>query len=208
MVKGIIFDMDGVLVDTEAFYRQRREEFLRRMDFTVQETEDFTGSNEQAIWEALVPADKEFRSQMLMGYRAYRRLHPAPYRKLMNPQVPELFAQLKDKGLKTGIASSSDREAVVRMTEAAGVTRLVDYIISGQDCTAHKPSPEIYLRALEALGLTSDTAVAVEDSAAGIAAAKGAGLRVYALRPRHGEAIDQSAADAVLDSLADVWKFL
>ena len=102
----------------------------------------------------------------------------------------------------------SDREAVVRMTEAAGVTRLVDYIISGQDCTAHKPSPEIYLRALEALGLTSDTAVAVEDSAAGIAAAKGAGLRVYALRPRHGEAIDQSAADAVLDSLADVWKFL
>lgn len=208
MIKGIIFDMDGVLVDTEKFYEERRREFLKRMDFPVTESEDFTGSNERTIWETLVPDDQEFRQQMLMGYRAYRRLHPAPYKKLLNPQVPGLFEQLKERGLMLGIASSSDRDAVIRMTEAGRVTEFVDYIISGQDCTAHKPSPEIYLRAMKAMSLTPENAFAVEDSATGIAAAKCAGLRVYALKPCHGEKIDQSAATAVITHLADVWKYV
>ena len=155
MVKGVIFDMDGVLVDTEWYYQQRRAEFFQRMDFPCP-SNSFVGSNERAIWEALVPDDPEFRQQMMMGYRAYRHLHPVPYGELLNPQVPGLFRALKEKGLKIGIASSSYLGAVEEVVRTAGAEEWVDFLISGEQCSAHKPDPEIYLRSLEALGLTAE----------------------------------------------------
>ena len=141
---------------------------------------------------------------MLQGYRAYRRFHPEDYRKLADPQVTPLFEELHRRGLRVAIASSSDQKAIRRFMEAAGVTGLVDYVISGEECAAHKPDPEIYLRAMAALGLTPETAFAVEDSPTGIAAAKNAGMTVYALRPRHGEKMDQSTAHGILNSLSEV----
>lgn len=204
MIQGIVFDMDGVLADTEHFYQCRREAYLDRMDFPGPRGLDFVGSNEKAIWETLVPGDAELREQMLQGYRAYRRFHPEDYGKLADPEVKPLFEELHRRGLRVAIASSSDRDGIQTFMQAAGVTELVDFIISGEECTAHKPNPEIYLRAMAALGLTPETAFAVEDSPTGIAAAKNAGMTVYALRPRHGEKMDQSAANAILNSLADV----
>lgn len=204
MIEGIIFDMDGVLADTEHFYQQRRENYLREKQFVYDAEMDFVGSNEKAIWEAIVPDDPVLRRQMLLEYREYRAAHPEPYEKLVDPQVKPLFEELKRRGLKIGIASSSERTAIEAMMKAAGVTELVDYCISGVECSTHKPDPEIYLKAMEKLGLNTANAFAVEDSATGIAAALNAGLRVYALKPRHGERIDQSAATAVIGQLSDV----
>ena len=79
---------------------------------------------------------------------------------------------------------------------------------SGEDCAAHTPAPDIYLKALKALGLTADKAIAVEDSPTGIASAKAAGLKVLALKPRHGEPLDQSAADCIITQLMDVKEHL
>lgn len=204
MIQGVIFDMDGVLADTEHFYQQRREAYLERMDFPGPRGLDFIGSNEKAIWETLVPDDEELRQQMLQGYRAYRRFHPENYAELADPAVGPLFRELKRRGVRIGIASSSARGAILRMTQAAGVTHLTDNILSGEDCAAHKPDPEIYLRSLAALGLEPGQALAVEDSPTGIAAGRAAGLRVLALRPRHGERMDQSAASVILDRLEQV----
>lgn len=208
MYRGIIFDMDGVLADTESYYTNRRDEYLRLMGYQRQENTDFTGSNEKALWETMVPGDPELRQELLMGYRAYRKLHPIPFRELLDPQVAPLFRTLKERGLKIGIASSSDPKAIAVLVQAAGVGKLVDSQISGEQCKAHKPDPEIYLRSLEALGLAAGEALAVEDSPTGILSAKRAGLTVLALRPRHGERLDQSAASGVIDQLDDVSKFI
>ena len=208
MIRGVIFDMDGVLADTEHFYQQRRETFLERMDFPGPRGLDFIGSNEKAIWETLVPDDAQFRQEMLQGYRAYRRLHPENYRELADPADGPLFRALKQRGLRIGIASSSARPAILQMTRAAGITELTDYILSGEECSVHKPDPEIYLRALQALDLQPDQALAVEDSPAGILAARRAGLRVLALRPRRGEPLDQRAADGIIDRLEQVLDWL
>lgn len=204
MHKGIIFDMDGVLADTEGYYTRRRDEYLRLMGYQRQEDTDFTGSNEKALWETMVPHDPELRQELLMGYRAYRKLHPIPFQELLDPQVLPLFRMLKERGLKIGIASSSDPKAIAALIQAAGAEELVDSQISGEQCRAHKPDPEIYLRSLDALGLTVSEALAVEDSPTGILSAKRAGLTVLALRPRHGELLDQSAADIVVSQLMDV----
>lgn len=204
MHKGIIFDMDGVLADTEGYYTRRRNEYLRLMGYQRQEDTDFTGSNEKALWETMVPLDPELRQELLMGYRAYRKLHPVPFQELLDPQVKPLFQALKNQGLKIGIASSSDPKAIAALVQVAAVGKLVDSQISGEQCKAHKPDPEIYLRSLEALGLTAGETLAVEDSPTGILSAKRAELTVLALRPRHGELLDQSAADIVISQLMDV----
>ena len=204
MIKGVIFDMDGVLVDSEYFYEQRRREFFRRMDFIPEYQGDFIGSNEPEMWRILVPDDSEFREQMMQGYRAYRRLHPTPYGELLDPAVPELFRCLKARGIRIGIASSSPKETVRHLMALAGVETLVDNILTGEECAAYKPAPDIYLRSMEAMDLSPETSFAVEDSPAGIRAAVDAGMRVYALRPRHGEKLDQSSAHGVLRSLDEV----
>ena len=120
MIQGVIFDMDGVLADTEHFYQCRREDYLDRMDFPGPRGVDFVGSNERAIWETLVPSDAELREQMLQGYRAYRRFHPEDYSKLADPQVKPMFEELHRRGLRVAIASSSDQKAIRRFMEAAG----------------------------------------------------------------------------------------
>ena len=208
MYRGIIFDMDGVLADTESYYTNRRDEYLRLMGYQRQENTDFTGSNEKSLWETMVPNDPELRQELLMGYRAYRKLHPIPFRELLDPQAALLFRALKERGLKIGIASSSDPKAIAALVQAAGVEALVDSQISGDQCKAHKPDPEIYLRSLKALGLTAGEALAVEDSPTGILSAKRAGLTVLALRPRHDEPLDQSAADTVISQLMDVVSYI
>ena len=208
MYRGIIFDMDGVLADTESYYTNRRDEYLRLMGYQRQENTDFTGSNEKALWETMVPNDPELRQELLMGYRAYRKLHPIPFRELLDPQAALLFRALKERGLKIDIASSSDPKAIAALVQAAGVEALVDSQISGDQCKAHKPDPEIYLRSLKALGLTAGEALAVEDSPTGILSAKRAGLTVLALRPRHDEPLDQSAADTVISQLMDVVSYI
>ena len=197
-----------MLADTESYYTNRRDEYLRLMGYQRQENTDFTGSNEKALWETMVPNDPELRQELLMGYRAYRKLHPIPFRELLDPQAAALFRTLKERGQKIGIASSSDPKAIAALVQAAGVEALVDSQISGDQCKAHKPDPEIYLRSLKALGLTAGEALAVEDSPTGILSAKRAGLTVLALRPRHDEPLDQSAADTVISQLMDVVSYI
>lgn len=208
MVRGVIFDMDGVLVDTELFYHAQRLEFLRRVDYTPGDAIHRVGSNEPVIWAALVPESKQLRQELLTGYHGFRRLHPTPYASLLNPGALELLAELRRRGIKTGIASSSVWESVDRMLETTGASDFINHAVSGEDCTAYKPDPEVYQKALAALDLTPEEAIAVEDSPTGIAAAKNAGLRVYALRQRYEPPMDQSAATAVIEQLSDVLNYL
>lgn len=76
-----------------------------------------------------------------------------------------------------------------------------DFVVSGEDCTAYKPDPEIYQRTLDGLGLKPEDVIAVEDSPAGIASAKRAGIKVFALYSR-GQ--DQSGADRVIETLGEL----
>ena len=122
--------------------------------------------------------------------------------------LEKLLPVLRSRGLKVAVASSSAAPDIMKMLTEGGLKAMVDFAFSGEDCAAHKPAPDIYLKALKALGLTADKAIAVEDSPTGIASAKAAGLKVLALKPRHGEPLDQSAADCIITQLMDVKEHL
>ena len=112
--------------------------------------------------------------------------------------------ELHERGVKCAIASSSYRELIDELVEIAGIADVLDYTISGHECSAFKPDPEIYLRAMEALEVEPTECLVIEDSPLGIEAGKRSGARVLALRPHEGVNLDQSAADVIIDSLTDI----
>lgn len=205
MIKAVLFDMDGVLVDTEWFYNRRRVAFMEEKGVHFDEIPDLSGSNEPAIWKALVPDDVELRERLRVEYKqVYSPVHPVPYAELLNEQTAPVMRALRARGVKCAIASSSYRELIDELVEIADIADVLDYTISGHECSAFKPDPEIYQRAMEALGVEPAECLVIEDSPMGIEAGKRSGAHVLALRPHEGVNLDQSRADAVIDNLTDI----
>lgn len=147
MIKAVLFDMDGVLVDTEWFYNRRRVAFMEEKGFHFDEIPDLSGSNEPAIWEALVPDDVELRERLRVEYKqVYSPDHPVPYAELLNEQTEPVMRELHERGVKCAIASSSYRELIDELVEIAGIADVLDYTISGHECSAFKPDPDLPAR--------------------------------------------------------------
>ena len=205
MIKAVLFDMDGVLVDTEWFYNRRRVAFMEEHGFTFETIPDLSGSNEPAIWRALVPDDVELRERLHAEYNdVYRPAHPVPYGELLNRDAAPVMSELGSRGVKCAIASSSERELIEELVDIAGIGDELDFTISGHECRAFKPDPEIYTRAMAALGVEPGECLVIEDSPMGIEAGVRSGARVLALRPHEGVTLDQSGADKIIDSLMDI----
>jgi HAD superfamily hydrolase (TIGR01509 family) len=119
------------------------------------------------------------------------------------PGAVELVARLTDlDGVALGLASNSPRYLVDDALGTAGLTDAFEVIVTSDDVEHAKPAPDIYRLACERLGVDPADAIALEDSASGVAAAKAAGLTVIAV-PQFAET-DVSAADRVIDSLEDL----
>lgn len=208
MVEAIIFDMDGVLVNSEQFYHERRRVFLEKRNHAQFIAQDLTGSNEQEVWEKLIPDNVELREMLKIEYRDYRVKYPVPFAELIMPDVKALMLYLKKKEIKIAIASSSERSDIELMQKHAGIEHLIDFYISGSQCSSHKPSPEIYNRTIEELSLDRNKTIAIEDSPSGIKSAKNAGLKVLALKPQIESGLDQSDADIIVNNLLDIISYI
>lgn len=204
MFKAVLFDMDGVLADTESFYNRRRAAYLAKVLPGYDGPWDFAGSNDVAIWETFVPGDAVLRDRLHAGYDRYRAEHPEDYRALGNPEAPAVFACLKDAGMLVGIASSSEVAMIERMMRETGLVGFVDAYVSGHDVERHKPAPDVYLACMEQLGVCPHECVVVEDSPTGIAAGVAAGAYVVALGQYVTPTTEQSAADLRISRLREL----
>lgn len=203
---GVIFDMDGVLVDTEFFYFERRMAFCREQGIepATDDIMDFVGETNQGIWKKLIPDNKKLREKMQILYDDYRKKHPTDYRLFLNSDVKKVFETLKQAGKKIAIASSSPRTEIDSMVEVNQLGAYLDYIISGEELRESKPHPEIYLKAKEALG--GGDYLVVEDSEIGIQSAINAGLCTIALK--HPLATNQELAEYHINNLVELLEYL
>ncbi|MTB63678.1 HAD-IA family hydrolase [Streptococcus sp. zg-86] len=206
--KGIIFDMDGVLFQTEHFYYQRRADFLATKGLSVAHLDPaiFVGGRVNQVWKLVLQDDDDkWDIQALEEeYRQYKEGRPTPYGDSLFPDVSKVLSYLREQKIELALASNTNRREIERALTEAGIYSYFSYIFSGIECRACKPDPEVYEKACAALGFAKSEILVIEDSPKGIEAGKAAGLTVWAIRDKEFD-LDQSQADDFLDSLSDLY---
>lgn len=208
MIEAVVFDLDGVLIQSEEVWDAVREQFVRerggRYDEEVQRAMMGMSAPEWSRYlheTAGVPdepaaIDAEVVRRMLAAYR--ERL----------PLVPGAADAVREAAASfpLALASSSNRELIDAALELAGVADCFRVTVSSEEVARGKPAPDVYLEAARRLAVAPERCAAVEDSHAGIRAAKAAGMRVVAIPnpsyPPDEEAL--AAADAIIRSLDDL----
>lgn len=206
--EAIIFDKDGVLVDTEPFYDRRRREFFAEVGIDDSAFPSFYGSNNEVIWKTAVPTDSLKREALYQRFRSRFANDPVPYAQLCVPRMREVLQMCRALGLKTGLASAGPRWVIDGFLEQLKMASAFDATLSGEDCAANKPAPDIYLAAMGRLGVSPCRTLVVEDSPLGIRAAHEADATVCAVMPPSAPELDQSLADVRLGPLAALLDWL
>lgn len=208
MIKAVLFDKDGVLMDSEAEYERRRQIFFSERGIDASGFPDFYGSNNDVIWRTVEPNDAERRARLAVEFVERFKDEPMIYADYVYPAVRSTLEALRARGILTALASSSPHKFIDRFLDETGLTELFDYTVSGEECENHKPAPDVYLRAMEALGVRADEVLVVEDSPLGIAAGRAAGAFVLAPFVPSAPGVDQSEADARIADISGVLNYL
>ncbi len=199
----VVFDMDGVIVDSEPLHERANVELAAALGATYDArlAGAMMGRRVRDLTDALarevgLPPDEVFARRETVFWRLLSDgLEPMP-------GLHEAIARLAAAGLPLAVASSGTRAYVEHTLGSLGVRPAFSAVVSGEDVVHGKPDPEIYLRAAERLAAGPADCVAIEDATHGIAAARAAGMRTVAVRHPLNAALDLSAADAVADDLA------
>ncbi|MEO3946296.1 HAD family hydrolase [Gorillibacterium sp. CAU 1737] len=180
MLKAIIFDFDGTIIDTEtAWYIAFRDSYKAHgVDLSV---ELYSGCIGTSLHTFNPYTHLNTHHNLSVDSDELRKAVRARHTELMKeeqlrPGVREYLKQAREAGLKLGLASSSDREWVERHLKQLGLYEFFDCIRTANDVDQVKPDPALYLKALEGLGVTAKEAVAIEDSPNGMRAAVAAGI--------------------------------
>lgn len=209
MLKGVLFDMDGVLVNNLEVHYKAFMEFFRRhgveRDFT--ELSHLFGRGNDEIMGELMPREIVER----VGVHALGEQKEAIYREIYAPTiVPQqglhtLLAALRDEDIKCAVGSSGYRANVDFVLDRCNIEPYFSAIVAGDEVTRCKPDPEIYLTAAAKLGLKSSECIVFEDAEAGIEAAKRAGIKVIALATTFDrDFLKGTDADMIIDDFRDI----
>lgn len=210
-VEAIIFDLDGVLVDSEGFYYQRRKAFLKEHQLTIDELPMswFIGADMRSLWPVIFKENKTTYDEAYLTekYIEYKASHPIDYKQVLEPDAKRVLQYLKRKGYKISLASSSTMEVIHEVLKEGQLSSYFDLIVSGTQFKQSKPHPEIYEYTIKELAVPREQCLVIEDSEKGIQAARAANLTVWALEDTHF-GMNQTAAHYILESLSDLCRKL
>ncbi len=181
MQKAVIFDMDGVLFDTEKICRETWERIgiERGLDGVLDVLTATTGSNRQDTIICLKESyGEDFDALEFLDTCAERNINRMKEEGVpIKKGVPEILDYLRQNGFKIGLASSSRRFRVMENLEQTGLTDYFDIIVGGDMIKHSKPNPDIYILACKELGVVPEETFAIEDSPNGIRSAYAAGMQ-------------------------------
>lgn len=212
-IEAVIFDMDGVLVDTEPFYMYRVKQFLdsHHINVSMQDVYRLAGSSQKETFEIMQSwwptsiSIQELKSMYQQATQLVRVQDIYPY--ILQPYTKIILRQLSEKGIPLAIASASNKVLIDSMCTSCGIDSYFSFKQSGEDLQRSKPYPDIYLEVAKQLQVNPKNCIVVEDSTYGIRAAKDAGMYVIAKEDKRFH-YDQSPADICGSDLFEIYTII
>lgn len=208
MIKAVIFDMDGVLIDSEPLHFDAIEAVLKKHGIEIKEDylNKYVGDTNERAWAEMT---KEFGLKESIDFYIAQQLESTIeclWRDDYKPidGVIELLQELREAGYPIGVASSSPPVIIENILDRIGITGYIDKWVSGNEVQESKPAPYIYLRAAEMMGFEPGECVAIEDSYYGVTAAKSAGLKCIGHKAPEAIEQDLSGADVIVSKMTQV----
>ena len=207
MIEGVLFDMDGVLVDSEHFICKAAIMMFRELGFNVspQDFLPFVGMGENRYIGGVAEKYKILIDIEQVKARTYDIYETIVKGKLFSlPGASEFIIKCSNKGLKLALATSADPVKMkINLREIGLSEDTFQAIITGKDVKRKKPFPDIYIKASESLGLKPGNCLVIEDAVSGIKSGKSAGCRCLAVTSTFNEEA-LAEADWICDSLINV----
>ncbi|MFP9114491.1 HAD family hydrolase [Flavobacterium sp. RHBU_3] len=209
MIKSVIFDMDGVVVNTEPLSHRANSRFYKSLGIQVSDEvyATFIGNSDINIIQKIkniygVETPEDVLLQQCLEY--YCNEFDADKTLELMPGVKDLIVDLYNNGVVVLLASSSSKVKIERVFNRFGLNPYFSYKISGQDFEFSKPHPAIFLEAVSKSGFTADECVIIEDSTNGVKAAKAAGVFCIGYKSEEETTQDTSLADIVITDFSQL----
>ena len=187
MIKAVLFDMDGVLLDSETLHMEAAREVLSPYGVEIPEDmrEEFMGLSELEYWVRVRENFPELPSPEVLSEKKHDAFWEVIKRSRLTPfeGARETISWLKELGLKLAVVSSTPRKQVEYMLRKLNLRSFFDVVVGGDEVNEGKPSPQSYLLAARRLSVKPAECIVVEDSKNGILAGKRASMYVVAFRP-------------------------
>ena len=208
-VQFVLWDHDGVLVDTEPLFFEATQRVLADHGVVVDRDR---WARLQAAGQGLVRLLDEARD-VDVTQAEVRRMRDDVYAELLAERdvlIPGARRAVEEVAARyrSVMVTTSLRRYVDQIHGRSGLLEHFDHVVTAEDCARHKPHPEPYLRAMELVGAAPDACVAIEDSPRGLASARAAGVRCVVVRSDFIDPGGFDGAERVLDSVADFGPFL
>jgi HAD superfamily hydrolase (TIGR01509 family) len=209
--QAVVFDCDGLLLDTESAWTRAEVELYRRHggEFTLEHKREMVGTDAETSGLMMerhlgLPGEGGRLRVELLDLVLDEVARSAPPR----PGAVELVAALRGAGVPVGLASNSPRRFVELALRVSELTEAFDSVLSAEDVERPKPAPDIYAESCRRLGADPAAAVALEDSPTGVAAAKAARMTVIGVPSLPGVRLPEADVTAASLHAAAVWSTL
>lgn len=207
MIRALVFDLDGLLVDTEGPYFAAWQDVYtaRGGELSADVLPRWIGTT--GAFDPVVHLGEQIGTELddrTIRAEQRERFEERLGEVVLRPGIARYLDDAEQLGLKTAVASNSRRDWVHGFLERVGIAGRFDAVRCRDDVGVHKPDPAVYLSAVEALGVPASEAVALEDSPMGLLSAKRAGLACVAVPNPLTEVLPMDDADLVVESLEDV----
>lgn len=208
MLEAIIFDMDGVLVDSEYTYFQSKSQILKEAGHEVEESYhfQFMGTTSEYMWEQM---KQEFSLPLSVPEYVQKMtdLRQAMIKRdgvRVIPYVQDFVKKLSEAGLKLAVASSSSLAEIKVNLAEIGLAEYFSEVVSTEEVKHSKPAPDVYLAAAERIGVEPENCLGIEDTKNGAGAVHNAGMVCVGFANPVFPPQDLAAADIVVSSFAEL----
>ena len=212
-IEAVIFDMDGVLVDSEPYHVENEKRMFKIMGLEISDDEHagYMGTATDVMWEQ-IKRDRNLSIDVAeVTARTIRE--EVPFFKSLNkidpmPGLLNLLKELKNRNIHIAVASSSDKQIIDIILEKSELKKYFKYAVSSSEVGKSKPEPDVFLHAAKLVGVHPQNCIVIEDSKNGIKAAKAAGMYCIAYSGANSGGQQRSQADWQAKHFSEIEKQL